>query len=155
MSTLALAVVPLLAALEAAKPYGVSMTVLAVTSVACAAVLCSGEWLIVRRHGIQLGWWLLASAPGATVILATILVYATLMYRGPPGMEDWRETWGGTLNGALAAAPLLVAAGQWIVLRRYVSRARWWVLSGAVGGFAGYTLFAVWAMDLLGFGPRL
>ena len=41
--------------------------------------------------------------------------------------------------GLLVALPgVLSGLGQWLVLRRHVSRAAWWVMASAVGGIAGY-----------------
>ena len=84
----------------------------------------------------QVGWgfwlgWVLASTVGLAVGLAagaallTIIAFSTLV--GGSGIDPLTSAMEGALLGAS------VGIAQWLVLRRKVSRAGWWVLASTVG----------------------
>ena len=87
----------------------------------------ASQWIMLRRHFSDAYWWVLASVAGMAVGYAAA---ATVVNRVP----------------LLAGAVIGVAAGasQWIMLRRHLSGAYWWVLASVAGmavGFAvGYSL---------------
>jgi len=100
------------------------------------------QWLVLRRRIAGTGWWVPASGLGFSVAL----VIAVGAMR---------------LGGDSVAAPILLgvlfgvlsAIMPWLVLRRQVARAGWWVpahlLGSLVGGAMGIVVFHV--MALIGF----
>jgi hypothetical protein len=89
------------------------------------------HWLILRRWFPCAGWWILAS--GAGTLLGYLAMGLGL------GVAD---TKGETAFARLAVPASMVVAGgvvgalQWFVLRRWVSRAGWWVLASSLSWFA-------------------
>ncbi len=91
------------------------------------------QWLVLRRQVAGAGWWVLASTVAAAVVGVVVfgvgVVSADVGWVGGAGLF-------GTVVGVL----------QWLVLRRQVARAGWWVLAstvgwvvgGPVGGFVGW-----------------
>lgn len=82
---------------------------------------------VLRRHGVQTRHWILASVVGRIVGGYASTVFAlTVCYGGA--------------NGAIVAVLLLhgavVGFAQWLVLRRRVKRAGWWILASAIGHFS-------------------
>jgi hypothetical protein len=75
------------------------------------------QWAVLRRYLRQAGWWILASALG------------------------WAAGWGiviaiAPLGIGLLAEPLLGAATgmlQWLVLRRQLRQAGWWIVVSTLG----------------------
>ena len=115
------------------------------------AVLGAGvgvmQWLVLRRQLSQAGWWVLASMAGAVVVgvgLAADWAYDVVM--GDERFSIARP------EPAIAATVALASIGpmQWLVLRRQVSRAAWWVLANAVGLGGGYLLGIAIAVTLSG-----
>ncbi|MDM9385035.1 protein kinase [Chlorogloeopsis sp. ULAP01] len=83
------------------------------------------QWLVLRRQIYQAGWWVLATAVGFAVFgaVANALIGAVF---------------GAVFNAlidAMAGAVLGIFVGimQWLVLRRQIYQAGWWVLATAVG----------------------
>jgi len=76
------------------------------------------QWLILRREVSRAGWWVLAST--VTVGFAVGAAGAVL-----------DEGVGSALGGVVLGASVGIA--QWLILRREVSRAGWWVLASTVG----------------------
>jgi len=78
------------------------------------------QWLVLRPHVPASRWWMLASAVGAYVafLLLSVVVLgnAVLIY---------------------ATAGLLIGIAQWLVLRRRIPRAGWWIAASALGYVAG------------------
>ena len=82
------------------------------------------QWLALRRHVRQAGWWALASAAGLTVCFGLFeVVY--LIWGYPFDLVGWVVVLvvGGALSGVL----------QQRILRRHVRRSGWWVLASTVG----------------------
>lgn len=80
------------------------------------------QWLVLRRHVVQSGGWVLATAVGYTLaMVATALIfrYSDVVITGVVAF--------GTVAG--------VAGGilQWLVLRQKVAHASWWVLASILG----------------------
>ena len=70
------------------------------------------QWLVLRRHFSQAGWWVAASAVGGTLVGS-----------------------GGAFYGSKVQVNLVIVYGlvgiilgalQWLVLRRRISRSGWW-----------------------------
>lgn len=101
------------------------------------------QWLILRRYIAKAGWWILANALGFPIALL-IAVGA-----------------GMSLGGDSLAAPILmgVVFGAlsgimfWLILRRRVARASWWVPAHLLGSLAGGALGIVvfHSVGLIGF----
>ena len=85
------------------------------------ASLGIAQWLVLGGLVARAGWWVLASTVGRVVGLA---VGAAVV-----------EVGGEALSSALVGASVGIA--QWLVLRRQVSRAGWWVLASTVGLVVG------------------
>lgn len=90
------------------------------------------QWLVLRRRTRQAGWWVLASAAGvgvAGLAVQEILIGAGVLARLQP-LGAGVVAVGGTVG-------LVVGVMQWLVLRRWVRRAGWWVLASSVGAAVG------------------
>jgi hypothetical protein len=89
------------------------------------------HWLILRRWFPHAGWWVLASGAGS-------LVGYYVMGRGL-GVADTQE---GTTFARFAVPASMAIAGaavgtlQWLVLRRWVPSAGWWVLVSSLSWVA-------------------
>jgi hypothetical protein len=77
------------------------------------------QWLVLRRHFSQAGWWVAASAVGGTLV----------------GI-------GGAFYGSKVQVNLVIVYGlvgiilgalQWLVLRRRISRSGWWMVVSVLG----------------------
>ena len=97
--------------------------------VAAGLVIGILQWTVLRPRLRQAGWWVLASAVGWATGWAMII--ATV----PP--ED------GTLTGTLLGAAM--GTLQWLVLRRLLHQAGWWIVVSPLG----------WAVGLSGFTGQL
>jgi len=80
------------------------------------------QWLVLRRRVSKAGWWILASTAGLAVAFA--VVYLAVAYGSPGDLDD---------VAAMALGGAVMGTLQWLVLRRQVSRAGWWVLASTVG----------------------
>jgi len=82
------------------------------------------QWLVLRQQVSRAGWWVLASSVGLGVGL---LVVFGVSPRGFVVAEAVAFAVRGVVGGAVGGI------AQWLVLRRQVSRAGWWVLASIVG----------------------
>ena len=107
--------------------------------------------LALRRHLEQAATWILATGVAAVVAdvigsLATGAVYNRI------GQIEGGYLW--SLALSVLAAGLLVGFAQWLILRRLVARAGWWIpVSGLgliVGWFVGALVGTFVVRDLLG-----
>ena len=91
------------------------------------ASLGIAQWLILRRFIARAGWWVLASIVGLAVGFG---VCSAVLFA-----DDFAQDVGFAIAGAVAGTVIGAALGiaQWLVLRRHVARAGWWVLASAVG----------------------
>ena len=82
------------------------------------------QWLVLRRRVARTGWWVLSVI--AAVAAVGVLVFGVGLVNVDVG---WVLGVGlfGTVAGVL----------QWLVLRRHVARAGWWVLASTVGWIVG------------------
>jgi len=118
---------------------------LAVVSGACVEGVAVGlaQWTVLRRvlTGIARRTWILATAVGAAVAWALGMLPSTMMDTGgeasAPGPEPSAATilvmtiGLGIVGGAILAGP------QWLILRRHLAGAGWWVLFNAAAWAAG------------------
>ena len=129
------------------------------------AILAStviAQWLVLRRQIARAGRWVLAGIVGLVVGSVVGLVaggavrLVALGFKGVLG-ADFTEAVGiigGLGVGIGLGIPSALAAitiAQWLVLRRHVSRAGWWLLAHivglVVGSFVGAVLRGVLGVD--------
>ncbi len=82
------------------------------------------QWLVLRRQVARAGRWVLASLGAAAVV--GVVVFGVGAVSADVGWVVGAAAFG-TVLGAL----------QWLVLRRQVARAGWWVLASTVGWVVG------------------
>lgn len=90
------------------------------------AAIGAAQWVILRSLFRQAGWWIVGSTVGWA--LGQVLITAVF-----PVQDMFLQ--GAVLGGTLGLA-------QWLVLRRWVHRAGWWIIVSAVGWSAGPVLGA-------------
>jgi hypothetical protein len=101
------------------------------------------QWLILRRWFPRAGWWIPASGAGwflGLLVLGWGIAVADT--QGESAFARVAVPAGFLLPGAVAGAV------QWLVLRRGVAHAGWWVLASGIGWVAGLWAF----MSLAGTG---
>ena len=107
------------------------------------------QWLVLRRQIAAAGWWVLASTLGFAI--APIAAIAGVMAMSQVMSLDGNPMASPILLGVLFG--ILSGILPWLVLRRQVARAGWWVpahlLGSLVGGAMGIVAFHV--MALIGF----
>jgi hypothetical protein len=91
----------------------------AVFGIVFGAPVGIAQWLVLRWDVTRAGWWVLASIVGLAVGM------------GVAEVVDSATDLGGAVVGAVVGASVGIA--QWLVLRRQVARAGWWVLASSVG----------------------
>lgn len=105
------------------------------------ALIGGGQWLVLRRLLPGAGRWVWASALGTAVGVAAMFLafIATGGEAEAASAPDLAVI--GTAGGAA------VGASQWLVLRRLVRRARWWVLTSAAGAGGGVLTYSLLTGD--------
>ena len=88
------------------------------------------QWLVLRGRVSRVGWWVLASTAGLAVARGGAAAVASGNSEVLGSFEIAVMALGGAMTGIL----------QWLVLRRQVSRAGWWVLASTVGWGLGMTM---------------
>ena len=85
------------------------------------------HWLILRRWFPHAGWWVLASGAGSLV------GYFVTGWGLGVGDTQGETTFARfAVPASMAVAGAAVGTLQWAVLRRWVSRAGWWVLASSI-----------------------
>ena len=84
------------------------------------------QWLVLRRRVTGVGWWVLTSAAGCYGIIQA-------MFLGFPESAEMSYVSLLGLTVVVALGGAVTGILQWLVLRRQVSRAGWWVLASTVG----------------------
>lgn len=97
------------------------------------------QWLVLRRRINRAGWW----------ILASIIGFAVGKFGGDAIAQAVSGPVGFGLSGAAIGASLGMA--QWVVLRRHVAQAGWWVLASALAWAVGWAIIN--AVDEAASGP--
>jgi hypothetical protein len=94
------------------------------------------EWLLLRRMFVRIGWWIMATLLGwAAGFPASFAIFQGLM-----GLTGEQIT--GALAGVLQVSLFAVLVGilQWLILRRHVRLAAWWIVASLVGWNAALAL---------------
>jgi hypothetical protein len=89
------------------------------------------QWVVLRERIAETGWWVLASALGFAAFFAT------------PGAVGFKEN--PAIAGILGVIVLGLVGGtlQWLILRRHVERAGWWLVATMFGALIGEIGFPV------------
>lgn len=94
------------------------------------ALLGGMQWLVMRKYVALTGWWALATAVGYFLagIATEQWVFRQIPYSelGVQPIVSFGAV-GGIVGGTM----------QWLVLRKHVARAGWWVLASIVGLIVG------------------
>lgn len=96
------------------------------------------QWLVLRRRIADKGGWILAC--GAGFALAGAIRW-TVVLNLPRIVQQFGLTLGAATTLATVAsvsAAVLAGVGQWLVLRRVVRRAGWWVPAYAAAALVGH-----------------
>jgi hypothetical protein len=89
-----------------------------------------GQWLVLNRRINRTRWWIVTSIIGFGIGKDVGDIVAQVV----PGAI------GSAFAGLAIGASLGVA--QWLVLRRHVPEASWWILASAIGWAVGSTIIA-------------
>lgn len=109
-----------------------------------------GQWLVLRRVLPRLRWqsWLVATAAGALIAWTLGMVPSSLLSMGessgaaePPAISNLLMYSLAALMG-LVLGPIL-GTPQWLVLRRHLPHAIWWIPANAVAWAAGMAVIFV------------
>jgi hypothetical protein len=124
----------------------VAVAVLAGTLIE-GTVVGMAQWLVLRGPFPGMKWWawVLATAAGAFVAWTLGMLPTTLMSAGaetggsaPPEPSETMVYGLAALMGL--AAGTILGTPQWLVLRRYVRRAAWWIGANALAWMPGMVL---------------
>jgi hypothetical protein len=89
-----------------------------------------GQWLVLNRRINRTRWWILASIVGFGVGKDV----GDMVAQAVPGAIGW------ALEGVAIGASLGLA--QWLVLRRHVPEARWWIVASAIAWAVGWAIIS-------------
>ena len=73
------------------------------------------QWLVLRRYASGTGWWILTYVPAICGLLTSAVALA-----------DLDEVW--IVAGLVACGGAVTGTFQWLILRKKVSKAGWWIL---------------------------
>jgi hypothetical protein len=96
------------------------------------ASLGIAQWLVLRRRASQPGLWVWASVAGGTVGGVLALAVGEVVGEAS-GFEVAVVVGGAALGASLGIA-------QWLVLRRHLPQAGWWILASSVGLGLGFAM---------------
>lgn len=83
------------------------------------------QWIVLRRRVSGAGWWVVASAGGGIGAMQSGTVFGR-----SPSFESLAALLG--CIGIVALGGAVTGTLQWVVLKKQVSRAGWWVLVSTV-----------------------
>ena len=92
------------------------------------------QWLVLRRHFSQAGWWVAASAVGGTLVGIGAASYGSKVKVN--------------LVIVYGLVGIILGVLQWLVLRRRISRSGWWMVVSLLGW--ALTVPVVRSLDRLG-----
>jgi hypothetical protein len=101
------------------------------------SLLGTAQWLILRRQLSRAGWWVLAVAAGE-VIGEVLGSRVGFIVDRCLGMGVGAELSRVAVMAWCATEAVLVATGQWLVLRQRINQAGWWVLVATAGWVVSY-----------------
>ena len=128
-----------------------TMGVVVATSLAVLAgtfiegiVVGTAQWLVLRRSVKSIRWrtWVLATAIGAFVAWTLGMIPSSFMFAGADSGGAASAQMSDLMVYALAAAMGIVlgtilGVPQWLVLRRHLPKAGWWIVANALAWMIG------------------
>jgi hypothetical protein len=111
-------------------------------------VMGVAQGLVLRRHTPMNAWWVLASIVGGALGLALGMPMADALMlpssvptvRGAATAIAWRVAIQAGVTGAVVG--IVMGSAQWLVLRRFIRSAGWWVIVNGLGWMAALGLGA-------------
>lgn len=103
-------------------------------------VLAVAQGMIVRRYIAHSGWWVLAT-------VVAMMLYVAVLIGAFQDPRNYLFDYG----GSLLTPGILLGAGQWLVLRRHVPRAAWWIGASALGWALGILVSNVVSAVMVGY----
>ncbi len=95
-----------------------------------ALLIGSLQYGLLRRYLPHMGWWIPATVLGYSLgMLLTLGLRGALVYLETA--EPFYESW--TKNMFFILLGLSIGACQWLLLRRRLPRAGWWIIANIVG----------------------
>lgn len=82
------------------------------------------QYGFLRRYLPHMGWWVLATTGGW--LLGALLI-------GIPGWLHWTDAFEKNLDLILIVMGFSIGLGQWLLLRRHLARAGWWIAANVLG----------------------
>jgi hypothetical protein len=104
---------------------GIQTVVSLTGGVVLGASIGISQWLILRNYVARPDYWISASTLGVT----TGFMVGLILYNSTGGLGGY---YGSIVIGALVVGAALGLA-EWLILRRYVARAGWWVFANSIG----------------------
>jgi len=104
-------------------------------------VVAIPQWLALRSRASRAYWWVLVGTSAWAIVY---LVIRTLFWPLAAGINfPMGFLAGGAIRGALdgAVGGLMAGLTQWVILRKWVVQAGWWVLASLIGVTAGWLVF--------------
>ena len=95
--------------------------------------------LVLRRRLAQAAWWILATGVAAVFGELIRISVTGAVY---DAMVEIDAAFLTSIALSILAGGLLVGAAQWLILRRLVERAGWWIPASGLGLIAGWLLGA-------------
>jgi hypothetical protein len=110
-----------------ATPAAIALTITAALYPLIATLPGVLHWLILRRWFPRAGWWVLASGAGS--LLGFLVAGWGLSVADTQEGTNFARF---VVPASMAVAGAVVGTLQWVVLRRWVPRAGWWVLASSI-----------------------
>ena len=100
------------------------------------------QWLNLRRRVSWASMWIWVTAVGWMIGIPLALS----LYTGLISISDSTliDVWGKTIQATIIA--ILIGVIQWLMLRRHISRAGWWIFANLIGWNAASLLAGAGAM---------
>ena len=107
-------------------------------TIVSAAIAAVAQWLLLRRYGLDVYWWVPATVTASVLAVLVVIPYALGLAVAPGGSISPGDN---VIAGgaAVAAAGLVIGTAQALVLRTSAGNIAWaWIPATVVGGaFAG------------------
>lgn len=89
------------------------------------------QGLVLRRRIAPMGWW----------VLVSIIGFGVGKFAGEVAVQGMPTGVGHAVTGAIIGVSIGIA--QWLVLRRHVARAEWWVWANIAAWALGWSLISL------------